>query len=87
MNSLEPYSRRAVCERPTRISRTAIIAPCLRQSRSMIVAEVLRQLLLTESKQPLSFLVVSSQYLLNSVSLESITEALQTYNCTKERKS
>ena len=71
----------------TRTSSIARIALNLRHSHSATVAATLQQLLLTEQKPLLGFFVVSSQYLLNSVSLESITEALQTYNCTKERKS
>lgn len=83
----ETLHQEALCERLTRTSSIARTALNRRHNHSATVAATLQQLLLTEQKQPLSFFVVSSQYLLNSVSLESITEALQTYNCTKERKS
>ena len=77
----------ALCERLAHTSRIARITLNRRRNHSATTAATLQQLLLTEQKPLLGFFVVSSQYLLNSVSLESITEALQTYNCTKERKS
>tara|TARA_R110002153_G_scaffold195922_10_gene349262 strand:- start:487 stop:747 length:261 start_codon:yes stop_codon:yes gene_type:complete len=83
----EVLHQEALCECLTRTSSIARIALNRRHSHSAIVAAALQQLLLTEQKQLLGFFVVSSQYLLNSVSLESITEALQIFNCTKEQKS
>lgn len=77
----------ALYECLTRTSNIARITLNRRHSHSATVAATLQQLLLIEQKPLLGFFVVSSQYLLNSVSLESITEALQTYNCTKEQKS
>lgn len=77
----------ALCERLAHTSRIARITFGGRRHHLRTTAAELKRLPLTEQKPLLDFLVVSSQYLLNSVSLESITEALQTYNCTKERKS
>ena len=85
--SCETLHQEALCECLTHTSRIARTALNRRHNHSARAAATLQQLLLTEQKPLLGFFVVSSQYLLNSVSLESITEALQTFNCTKERKS
>ena len=85
--NLNGQHQQALCEDLARTSGIAKIVQCRRQTRSTTVAATLEQLLLIEQKQPLRFFVVSSQYLFNSVSIEIITEALHTYNCTKEQKS
>lgn len=86
MKLTTPCHQAQHCEALLRNSGTLKITLGRRHSHSESVVAMLEQLLLLEQKQPLRFLVVSSQYLLGSVSLKSITEALNIYNCTSGLK-